>query len=69
LVTIFSFLRNELSRRTLERVKNFDDDDLFLSFDADEIPNSEVKSFFIADQNLDSKFSLIDLRIKHNFKF
>ena len=34
-----------MSQAALERVKNLNDDDLFLSFDADEIPKAEVKTF------------------------
>jgi hypothetical protein len=29
----------------MKRIKNLKDDDLFLNFDADEIPKTEVKSF------------------------
>ena len=36
-----------MSQAALERIKNLHDDDLFLSFDADEIPKAEVTIFFI----------------------
>ncbi len=29
----------------MKRIRNLKDDDLFLNFDADEIPKTEVKSF------------------------
>ena len=40
-----SFLRNEMSQRALSRLKGLKEDDLFLSFDADEIPKEEVIIF------------------------
>ena len=40
-----SYLRNEMSQRALLRLKGLKEDDLFLSFDADEIPKVEVIMF------------------------
>ena len=37
-----SHLRNEMSQSALARILNLKDDDLFFSFDADEIPKPEV---------------------------
>jgi hypothetical protein len=34
-----------MSQSAMKRIKNLKDDDLFLNFDADEIPKTEVKSF------------------------
>ena len=36
-------LRNEMSQAALERIQNLSDDDIFLSFDADELPKKEVR--------------------------
>jgi hypothetical protein len=44
---IFSYLRNEMSQAALARILNLKDDDLFFSFDADEIPKSEVTTLDI----------------------
>jgi hypothetical protein len=40
---IFSFIRNEMSQSAVKRITNLKDDDLFLSFDADEIPKTEAR--------------------------
>jgi hypothetical protein len=39
---LYRHLRNEMSQAALERIQNLQDRDLFLSFDADEIPKAEV---------------------------
>jgi beta-1,4-mannosyl-glycoprotein beta-1,4-N-acetylglucosaminyltransferase len=40
-----AFLRNVMSSNALARLKGVTDEDLFLSFDADEIPKAEVLQF------------------------
>ena len=40
-----SYLRNFMSAHALNRIENLQDEDLFLSFDADEIPKVEVLEF------------------------
>ena len=39
---VSSFLRNSMSKSALSRIQNLADDDLFLNFDADEIPKTEA---------------------------
>ena len=39
------YIRTVMSRKTLQRIKGLRDDDLFLSFDADELPKPEVIMF------------------------
>ena len=41
----FRHLRNEMSQAALERIQNLSDEDIFLSFDADELPKKEVRLF------------------------
>ncbi len=41
----FSHLRNEMSQAALARIRNLKDEDLFFSFDADEIPKPDVSPF------------------------
>ena len=40
-----AYLRNIMSKSALARIKGLKNEDLFLSFDADEIPNQEVLTF------------------------
>ena len=55
-----SYLRNYMSTMAISRLKNLKDDDLFLSFDADEIPNIEVLTFLKLHNgyNIPIKFNL-----------
>ncbi len=47
-----AFLRNQLSQNALARIKGLEKDDLFLSFDADEIPKREVKWIICVNDGL-----------------
>lgn len=51
-----AYLRNYMSNKALERLKNLSDQDLFLSFDADEIPKMDVLTFLKWHQNVPSVF-------------